>query len=126
MVPLLDTIRFHAINCLAASDGIHDLHDLVPDNHLVYDREETNAKGRVNPITTRKYQVNQNKALKAYARMVLDFDRDQLQAFFDLNKAPFGMIFIEGCAGSGKTTVANLIASIIQDSGVVPVSSGIS
>lgn len=117
-VPLLDTIRYHVLRILGGDTD--DLDELLPDHELTYLVEQRDAHGRINPITKSDYQIQRNQALKSYIRIVLNFDRDQLQTFYNLDKAPFGMIFIEGCAGSGKTTVANFIASVIQDAALGP------
>lgn len=120
MVPLLDRIRYHVVEQMSNPEQ-RDLDELVPDDHLQYPQEETDSTGKVNPITTREFQVQQNKALKRYVRMVLNYDRDQLQAFFNLDKAPFGCLYVEGCAGSGKTSLTNFVASVLQDSELIPV-----
>lgn len=123
IVRILDRVRYHVIQAQSLSPGeLYDFESMIPSDDLVYPEEQLDAAGNVNPITTKQYQVQANIALRNLVKQALDFDRDQMQAFLDLDKAPYGMVFLQGCPGSGKSSMANFIANAVRVSELVPTS----
>lgn len=119
MIGVLNEIRHHVIQSEIATDfgnGEYDIDNILPDDQLTYPVPETDENGVVNPITTREFQLNRNHAIKAGFKLAIGFDRDQRQAFLDLDKCPFGILLLQGCPGSGKSKVIEFFCCCIWDS----------